>query len=169
MNEGWSGRLGAASGRGARRPEVAVILPELRIGEYPAPQDVAWLSETYGITAVVSLQDDADLACKGLALGALEAAYRAASMHFDRVPMGDGDIADLDQRLDDAVALIAQRTAERESVYLHCNAGMNRAPTVAIAFLHVHRGLTLADARDHVKQRRACVPYWRMLCERYGG
>lgn len=48
------------------------------------------------------------------------------------------------------------------------NAGMNRAPTLAIAFLHVHRGLPLRAARDHVKARRACVPYWRLLEQRYG-
>ena len=167
MNEAWSERLGAAIGRGARRPEVAVILPDLRIGEYPTPQDAAWLADTHGITAVVSLQDDADLACKDLSLRSLENAYRAASIRFERVPMHDGDMDHVALRLDEALALVAWNASEGRSVYLHCNAGMNRAPTVAIAFLHVHRGFALEDAREHVKQRRACVPFWRMLCARY--
>jgi protein-tyrosine phosphatase len=54
-------------------------------------------------------------------------------------------------------------------VYLHCNAGMNRAPTIAIAYLHVHRQLPLHEARDFVKARRHCVPYMTVLEARYGG
>ena len=54
-----------------------------------------------------------------------------------------------------------------DRVYLHCNAGMNRAPTVAIAYLHVHHAMSLGAARDSVKQRRHCVPYMRVLEARY--
>ena len=44
---------------------------------------------------------------------------------------------------------------------------MNRAPTIAIAYLHVHRGLGLHAARDFLKQRRHCVPYMTVLEARY--
>jgi len=44
---------------------------------------------------------------------------------------------------------------------------MNRAPTVAIAYLHTIRGFALRAARDLVKQRRACVPYMQMLEAHY--
>ena len=51
------------------------------------------------------------------------------------------------------------------SVFVHCNAGCNRAPTLAIAYLHAHRGLGLEEARDFVKARRACGPYMQVLYE----
>jgi hypothetical protein len=44
---------------------------------------------------------------------------------------------------------------------------MNRAPTAAIAYLHVHGDLPLLAARDFVKARRPCVPYMRLLEARY--
>ena len=54
-----------------------------------------------------------------------------------------------------------------ERVYLHCNAGMNRAPTIAIAYLHVHHAMPLLEARDFVKTRRACLPYMTVLEARF--
>jgi protein-tyrosine phosphatase len=53
--------------------------------------------------------------------------------------------------------------AAGERVYLHCNAGLNRAPTVAVAYLHRHHGLSLEDACAVVKAQRPCVPYMRAL------
>ena len=53
------------------RPGVSAIRPGLLVGEYPLPEDAAWLRAEHGITAVLSLQDDADLASKGLRLRAL--------------------------------------------------------------------------------------------------
>ncbi len=150
------------------RPGVSVIRPALLVGEYPLPEDAAWLAEEHGVTAVVSLQDDADLAGKGLELRALERAYRTHGLAFHRIPVPDGDDRNLAARLGEIVALIARVVEEGGRVYLHCNAGLNRAPTAAIAYLHVRERLPLAAARDEVKQRRHCVPYMRAL-ETYFG
>ena len=150
------------------RPGVSVIRPALLVGEYPLPEDAAWLAEEHGVTAVVSLQDDADLAGKGLELRALERAYRTHGLAFHRIPVPDGDDRNLAARLGEIVTTISRVVDEGGRVYLHCNAGLNRAPTAAIAYLHVREGLPLAAARDEVKQRRHCVPYMRAL-ETYFG
>jgi protein-tyrosine phosphatase len=145
------------------RPDLSPILDGLLVGEYPNPEDVAWLRDAHGVTAVLSLQDDADLVSKNLALAALERAYEAAGLRFYRVPVPDGATDVLGARLPAIVALLRELLAAGERVYLHCNAGMNRAPTAAIAYLHLHSNLSLAAARDLVKARRACVPYMRVL------
>jgi len=132
------------------------------------PEDAAWLREEHGVTVVVSLQDDADLASKGLVLSALAEAYRAHGLGFHRIPVPDGDDRYLAARLGDIVTLLGRLADAGESVYLHCNAGLNRAPTAAIAFLHAREGLSLAAARDAVKQARHCVPYMRALHEHFG-
>src|SRR5437870_7162550 len=150
------------------RPGVSMIRPALLVGEYPTPEDAAWLSEEHGVTAVVSLQDDADLASKGLVLSALEDAYRACGLAFHRIPVPDGDDRHLAARLGEIVALLGRLVEAGERVYLHCNAGLNRAPTAAIAYLHVREGLSLEAARDAVKQARPCGPYMRAL-EAYFG
>ncbi len=150
-------------------PDVSVILPDLLVGEYPTPNDAAWLRRVHGVTAVVNLQDDADLASKGLDATALQRAYEAHAIGFHRVPVPDGDAHVLAAQLGRIVGLLGELLDGAERVYLHCNAGLNRAPTAAIAYLHVHDGLSLSEARDFVKRRRHCVPYMLVLESHYGG
>ncbi len=145
------------------RPDLSIICPELLIGAYPRARDVGWLRSTHQVSAVLSLQDDADLASKGLNLNELGAAYARHGVRFHRMPVPDGDCTVFAARLDQIVAALSERLRDGHCVYLHCNAGMNRAPTVAVAYLHVSRGWSLAAARDYVKARRACVPYMQML------
>ena len=121
------------------------------------------------MTVVVSLQDDADLASKGLRLAALEPAYREHGLAFHRIPVPDGDDRNLAARLGEIVTLVGEVIDAGGRVYLHCNAGFNRAPTAAIAYLHVREGLPLAAARDAVKRLRHCVPYMRALEAYFGG
>jgi protein-tyrosine phosphatase len=154
--------------RPGHRPNLSIILPELLVGEYLTAADLAWLRDDRGVTAVVNLQDDPDLASKGLRLRELERAYREHGLEFHRVPLADGDNAMLMARIDRAVDLLHAAIDGGHRTYVHCNAGMNRAPTIAIAYLHVHRGLPLHQARDFFKQRRPCVPYMSVLESRYG-
>ncbi len=149
------------------RPDLSIIVPELLIGAYPRARDVGWLRSAHQVSAVLSLQDDADLASKGLSLNELREAYTRHGVMFHRVPVPDGDCSVFAARLDETVTVVAERLRDGHRVYVHCNAGMNRAPTVAVAFLHVSRGWPLATARDHVKSRRACVPYMQLLEARY--
>jgi hypothetical protein len=166
MDDEWFGLLGSA--RSGARPGFGVIRPDLLVGEYPTPADAAWLRDAHGVTAVVCLQDDADLASKGVRLAGLEAAYRTHGIAFHRIPIPDGHDVDLRARLDEILGILHRLLGAGGRVYLHCNAGFNRAPTVAIAYLHVHGGLSLAEARDVVKSRRACVPYMRALEAHFG-
>src|SRR5947207_3515647 len=136
------------------RPGVSVIRPLRLVGEYPWPEDAAWLRDQHGVTAVLSLQDDADLASKGIELRALERAYREHGLGFHRIPIPDGDDDHLAARLGEIVALLERLLGGGGRVYLHCNAGFNRAPTAAIAYLHACEGLSLEAARDDVKRRR---------------
>ncbi len=158
-------------GGGAVRPSpprLDAILPSLVVGEYPNVDDVPWLRKTHAVTAVVCLQDEADLASKRLRLGDLRAAYAAVGVAFDHVPVPDGDPEFLASRLPIIVEVLHAHVEAGAVVYLHCNAGMNRAPTAAIAYVHVYRGLRLPAAVEFVKVRRSCVPYVRALELCYG-
>ena len=151
-----------------RRPEVSEILPTLFVGEYPRVEDVAWLRQEFGISAVFSLQDAEDLAVKGLSLSALVSAYQQHQIEFRRVAVADFDCDSLDKALPSALETLHALAHAGQKVFLHCNAGCNRAPTVAIAYLHNHRGMTLHEARDHVKERRPCGPYMEVLYRYFG-
>jgi protein-tyrosine phosphatase len=160
-------QLAGPAARPNGHPDHAFVTERLAIGEYPTPEDVSWLHATPAFTTVVSLQDDADLDRKGLSLRALERAYASHNIGFHRLPVPDGDGDALRARLDEAVALVAELVARGERVYVHCNAGLNRAPTIAVAYLHVHHGHSLDAACELVKSIRPCVPYMRMLAAHY--
>lgn len=155
--------------RPAGRPGLSHVLDDaLLIGEYPTPADATWLRDEHGIATVVCLQDEFDLAAKNLVLDDLLAAYAEASLAFHHQPIADGDAALLAARLPAILAAIEAALAGGRRVYVHCNAGFNRAPTVAIAYLRAHRGLSDDEAWRHVKQRRACAPYRRALELHFG-
>jgi len=146
-------------------PSVTEILPELLIGEYPRPEDAAWLRQAHGVTAVLNLQDDDDLRIKGLDLSSLADSYRREGITMVRLAVPDASAKHLAHALESAVAQLHRLLAAGQRVYLHCNAGINRAPTVAIAFIHLHRTMALDEAVRFVRQRRVCAPYTVMLEE----
>lgn len=152
----------------ARRPEVSEILPNLFVGEYPNVEDVPWLRQTFGISAVLNLQDADDLNLKGLDIAALHNAYRTNQMTFLRTPVADYDCDSLAEALPQALELLRASLKSGNQVFLHCNAGCNRAPTVAIAYLHVYHALSLEEARDFFKARRPCGPYMNVLYRYFG-
>ena len=151
-----------------RRPDVSEILPTLFVGEYPRAEDIAWLKEQFGISAVLSLQDAEDLATKNLSLAALTAAYRQHQIEFRRTPIADFNCQSLAAALPTALNELHACVQEGHTVFLHCNAGCNRAPTLAIAYLHVYHTMPLNEARDFVKARRACGPYMEILYQYFG-
>jgi protein-tyrosine phosphatase len=151
--------------RGERRPSVTELLPELLIGEYPQPADIGWLKESFGVSAVHSLQDERDLVVNGLSLAELRQGYREYGIRFVHTPIADGSSEDVALHLDEALAALGRLASAKERVYLHCNAGVNRAPTVAIAFIRQHLKLSLEEATSFVKERRNCGPFVSVLEE----
>lgn len=167
MSDRYTFRTLAPAARPGGRPDYSEILPQLLIGEYPTPEDAAWLKSDLGVGTVLCLQDEADLAGKFLRLSELRASYAAQQLDFRHVPVTDGDAVALAAALVDIVALVREAIDAGKRIYVHCNAGMNRAPTVAIAYLHVHEDMPLTQAHDFVKERRLCIPYMSALKAAY--
>jgi atypical dual specificity phosphatase len=138
------------------------------VGEYPREADIAWLGRRFGVSAILSLQDDQDLASKRLSLAALTRACREQGVEFRRAAVADGDTRGLERVLPAALRELDALLRRGHRVYLHCNAGYNRAPTVAIGYLRAYRGMPLTEARDFVKARHACVPYMEALFRHFG-
>jgi protein-tyrosine phosphatase len=154
--------------RQGRRPSVSVILPELLVGEYPSHEDIKWLKDLYGITAVHNLQDDEDLRLNGLDPKKLKAECDSHGIEYVRTPIQDGSADAMAERLEVALNDLRELAESGGRVYLHCNAGMNRAPTLAIAFLRAYRKMSLEEAMQIVKKQRACGPFMTVLEEYFG-
>ena len=155
--------------RPAGRPGLSRIVDRLWIGEFPRPEDADWLRSEHGIDAVVCLQDEADLLAKQIVRSDLVAAYREAAIELHHHPIADGDPAALGARLLEIVDCVHALLDRGACVLVHCNGGYNRAPSIAIAYLARHRGLSLAEARRYVRERRTCAPYMRALESVLGG
>lgn len=159
MGRSWSG-ISHPFLRPAGRPGVSTILEGvLKIGEYPTPDDVSWLGSEHGVRAVLSLQDDIDLMYKSIDAPSLQSAYEGAEIAFARFPVVDGDVEDLASLLGPILETLDGFLSGGLLTYVHCNAGFNRAPTVAIAYLHAYRGMDLDEAHEFVRKRRPCAPY----------
>ncbi len=149
-------------------PSVSEIIPELLIGEYPRVQDIGWLRRNFRVTAVHNLQDDDDLRINGLDILELRALYESEGIRFLRTPIPDGSADAMRAHLEHALNGLRSLVAPGERVYLHCNAGLNRAPTLAIAYLRACRRMSLDEAVAHVKKRRACGPFMTVLEDYFG-
>jgi protein-tyrosine phosphatase len=150
------------------RPSVTEISAGLLVGEFPRPDDIPWLKSEFGVTAIHNLQDDEDLALNGLRERELAEACRSNGIKFVRTQIQDGSADAMAERLGNTLAALASLISAGERVYLHCNAGHNRAPTLAIAYLRAHGEMSLDEACAHVKRRRACGPFMTILEDYFG-
>lgn len=147
---------------------MSEIVPELLIGEYPMDHEIGWLKDNFRITAVHNLQDHEDLRIHGLSLDRLRREYDAHGIKLVHTPIQDGSADAMRERLEAALEDLHALIADDRRVYLHCNAGLNRAPTLAIAYLRAHRNMSLDEALAHVKKRRNCGPFMTVLEDYFG-
>jgi len=148
----------------ARGLYLHALTPSLLVGTQPLHgDDVATLASEHGVTHVVCLQQDKDAREWGVDLGAVAAAAASLGLAHHRAPATDFDPADLRRALPSAVRAIERGVAAGGRVYVHCTAGLGRAPAAAVAYLfwfggEAHGTHTLDDAHRHVTAVRPCGP-----------
>ena len=139
-------------------PDIHEIQPGLWLGPCPrSPEFIRALREDYGIDSLVSVQTDADLRAMGLSWATLWRVLMARDIAASRVPIVDFDDSSLRAGLTDAVQAVQSMRAAGRTVYVHCSIGINRSPTVVIAWLVRHGGLSLDEAWQLVRERRPQV------------
>lgn len=111
------------------------------------------------ISAVLNLQTDSDFKALRLNWPKIRQGYVDRNMRFERWPITDFSPEDLELRLEGAANLLGQLIAGGHRVYVHCTAGVGRAPATVIAYLAWHSGMDIDEAYQLVKSLRACDPY----------
>jgi len=135
------------------------ILPQVVLGSCPENEkDIGHLKDAFGVTAVLNLQTDQDMARLGLDWDRLQAGYRASGIQVRRVPATDFDQEDLRRNLPDGVEALKRLLADHQMVYVHCTAGIGRSASVVVAYLHWVQGRDLNEAVGHVNRSRPCSP-----------
>ena len=148
--------------------DIDEVATDLWVGPYPSdPFFIATLAEEVGIRGLVSVQTDDDLAILRLNWSALEAFITNRGLALARVPIRDFDNRALGRGLPEAIAAVHFFRSTGRRTYLHCTAGLNRSPSVAVAYLVAHRGLTLDEAWAQVTEGRRCLPARKVLARWY--
>jgi len=142
-------------------------VPEgLFVGPYPQSAEDVEALRMAGVTAVVNTQTDEDFRHRQINWPVLQDAYRDAGIKVLRIPIRDFDRESLRRELRHAAREVDALRRDNHQVFIHCTAGMGRAPALAVAFLVFHRGWQLHHAVDHVKaHRKVAAPNVPLLAE----
>lgn len=143
---------------------ISRIESNLFVGSHPQNAvDLDRLRGQLRVTAILNLQTDEDLRRLDLKWETLERACHERDLIVRRSPITEFDEQALLARIEDAVDDLQDLLKAGHRVYLHCNAGMERAPSVAIAYLAWRADWLLEDAWRHVTAQRACNPRIELL------
>jgi len=121
--------------------EVAQVMAGLCLGSQDVTQEVDILKK-YGITDIVSL---------GVEVLHLE----SYSVNYHFIPILDLPETELLSVLNQVLPLIHDLISKNRVVFVHCNAGVSRSPSVVIAYLIKFQGMCFQDAFELVRSKRA--------------
>jgi len=129
--------------RGFSPPHISQVKPDLYVGGQHKRRGLGQMRDL-GIVAVVNMREESDDAERGVALDH----YLWLATTDDTPPT----LRDLER----GVAFIGHHIAAGHGVYIHCAAGVGRAPMMAAAYL-VHTGMSAALAWDAIRQVRPFI------------
>jgi len=138
--------------------EFARVNPTLFVGTCPSNELDIKQIRLMGVTGVLNLQTDEDFVKWKVNYPQVEQASYDFDLVIQRMPIIDFDDEDLTQHLPAAVNLLHRLIAVGHTIYLHCTAGRDRSPTVAVAYLAKYKNMTVEQAKDHLESLRACRP-----------
>ena len=137
------------------------ILEDLIVGScLQTIADVDILAEKENVKTVMCLQEDSDMAYFSLDVAPIRnrCEERSDILHL-RHAIRDFDPFSLRRRLPGAVALLTQTAdAQGGTSYVHCTAGLGRAPATALAYMWWIKGIPLDDAYELLTGIRPCKP-----------
>lgn len=136
------------------------ILPDLIVGScLQTPEDVDKLRQI-GVKTVFCLQQNPDLDYFGVDIAAIQDyAGTFTDIQHIREEIRDFDAFDLRIRLPAVISRLYKAINKNGGVtYIHCTAGLGRAPAVALAYMFWVQGYKLNDAHTLLQRNRSCFP-----------
>ena len=82
---------------------------------------------------------------------------KSDTVTYKQLHAADNGYQNLKQHFDEAFAFIDLARSRGGSVLIHCQAGVSRSPTIAVAYLIKQFPMTLVDAYKFVKVRRPII------------
>ncbi|XP_061998374.1 phosphoglucan phosphatase DSP4, amyloplastic isoform X1 [Rosa rugosa] len=136
------------------------IRPDLIVGScLQTPKDVDKL-RSIGVKTIFCVQQNSDLEYFGVDIGAIiEYAKEFDDIEHLRAEIRDFDSYDLRLQLPAVVSKLYKAINRNGGVtYIHCTAGLGRAPATALAYMFWVQGYKLEDAVKLLLSKRSCCP-----------
>lgn len=142
-----------------------LITEELIVGSQPQnAEDMDHLKEEQNVAYILNLQQDKDAEYWGIDLPSIVKRCKELGIRHMRRPAKDFDPESLRSILPKAVSLLEWAIEERKGrVYVHCTAGLGRAPATAIAYMFWFSDLDLNTSYDVLTSKRPCGPNKRAI------
>ncbi|XP_031475498.1 phosphoglucan phosphatase LSF2, chloroplastic [Nymphaea colorata] len=136
------------------------ITENLIVGSQPQkPEDIDHLNKEMNVGYVINLQQDKDIEYWGIDLQSIISRCQEFGVCHIRRPARDFDPDSLRRQLPRAVSSLEHAISQgRGKVYVHCTAGLGRAPAVAISYLFWFCDMDLETAYDSFVSKRPCGP-----------
>merc|ERR1719266_2295503 len=77
--------------------------------------------------------------------------------HYKHLEAADNGLQNLRQFFEEAFGFIDEAKKAGAGVLVHCQAGISRSPTIAVAYLMKHYPMAMADAYKFVKTKRSII------------
>eukprot|EP01018_Ginkgo_biloba_P020526 Gb_33565 [translate_table: standard] len=136
------------------------VLPDLIVGScLQTPADVDRLRDI-GVGTIFCLQQDPDLEYFGVDISTIQQrAKEYDGLQHIRAEIRDFDPFDMRMRLPTVIAELHKAVRTGHGItYIHCTAGLGRAPAVALAYMFWVRGYKLSEANKLLMSVRPSFP-----------
>ncbi|XP_010252103.1 PREDICTED: phosphoglucan phosphatase LSF2, chloroplastic [Nelumbo nucifera] len=142
-----------------------LITDNVIVGSQPQkPDDIDHLIQEENVAYILNLQQDKDIEYWGIDIESIVGRCKELGICHMRRPARDFDPDSLRSGLPKAVSSLEWAISEGKGrAYVHCTAGLGRAPAVAIAYIFWFCGMNLNEAYDMLTSKRPCGPNKRAI------
>lgn len=132
----------------------ACIESQIFVGS--APQSIVDLQrlQQMGISSVLSLQTNRDFETHRIDWEKLQNFYQSIGLQVHRFPIKDFDESDMGEKLAEPIKQLNTLLLDGKRVYVHCNAGICRAPATILGYLCNFKGMTLDEGLSYIRDSR---------------
>lgn len=105
------------------------------IGPYPQLEEDVKAMSRAGVTGVLNVQTEIDIKHRGINWPKMLGHYNEQDINAVHFPIHDFNEEDLKKNLYEGAKLLDSMIRQDLNVYVHCTAGMGRAPAVVLVYL----------------------------------
>jgi len=132
-----------------------LVEPKIYVGSAPLDSDDIERLQQMGVTAVISLQSDDDLISRKINWNEFQRLYQSHDILVKRFPINDFDEKDLSVKVVEPIKALNELLERGSHVYVHCNAGICRAPSVVLGYLCQYQSMDIESGLRRIRAARS--------------